>query len=162
MIVQYHAATSGSRRLIPRFYSELVSQVFSVRSTKLSFKQWFIGMVISTVFRCVLAVNVILNALDVAANVLIQLGCKREKSKRIRTVFETAHFFTRVYVEGTLNQSREHFREWFLWFRVEGRLIRVKICRFKNIRVTSSYIHVLHKTSHQVSRRSRAVDVKKI
>ena len=126
MIVQYHAATSGSRRLIPRFYSELVSQVFSVRSTKLSFKQWFIGMVISTVFRCVLAVNVILNALDVAANVLIQLGCKREKSKRIRTVFETAHFFTRVYVEGTLNQSREHFREWIHWFRVERRLIHVK------------------------------------
>ena len=93
MIVQYHAATSGSRRLIPRFYSELVSQVFSVRSTKLSFKQWFIGMVISTVFRCVLAVNVILNELDVAANVLIQLGCKRAKSKQIRAVFETAHFF---------------------------------------------------------------------
>ena len=100
--------------------------------------------------------------LDVAANVLIQLGCKRAKSKRIRTVFETAHLFIRIYVKGTLNQSREHFREWFLWFRVEGWPIRVKICRFKNIRVTSSYIHVLHKTSHQVSRRSRAVDVKKI
>ena len=161
-MVQYHAATSGSRHPIPRFYSELVSRVFSGRSSKLSFTQWFIGMVISTVFFFFLAVNVILNELDVAAKVLIQLGCKREKSKRIRTVFETAHFFTRVYVEGTLNQSREHFREWLLWFRVEGRLIRVKICRFKNIRVTSSCIHVLHKTSHQVSRRSRAVDVKKI
>ena len=59
-MVQYHAATSGSRCPIPRFYSELVSQVFSGRSTKLSFKQWFIGWVISAVFRCVLAVNVIL------------------------------------------------------------------------------------------------------
>ena len=77
------------------FHSELVSRVFSGRSSKLSFTQWFIGMVISTVFRCVLAVNVILNELDVAANVLIQLGCKRAKSKRIpRTFFETAHFFT--------------------------------------------------------------------
>ena len=44
-------------------------------------------MVIYTVFRCVLAVNVILNELDVAANVLIQLGCKRAKSKRIRIFF---------------------------------------------------------------------------
>ena len=148
MIVQYHAATSGSRRLIPRFYSELVSQVFSVRSTKLSFKQWFIGMVISTVFRCVLAVNVILNALDVAANVLIQLGCKREKSKRIRTVFETAHFFTRVYVEGTLNQSREHFREWLLWFRVEGRLIRVKICIHTYIHTLLTFPRGFSKTIH--------------
>ena len=119
-------------------------------------------MVISTVSRCELAVNVILTELDVAANVLIQLECKAVKSKRIRTVFETAHFFTRIYVEGTLNQSREHFREWLLWFRVEGMPIRVKICRFKNIRVTSSCIHALHRTSHQVSRRSRAVDVKKI
>ena len=86
-MVQYHAATSGSRRPIPRFYSELVSRVFSGRSSKLSFTQWFIGMVIYTVFRCVLAVNVILNELDVAANVLIQLGCKRTRSKRIQTFF---------------------------------------------------------------------------
>jgi len=121
------SATSGSRRPIPRFYSELVSQVFSGRSTKLSFKQWFIGMVIAAVLRCELALNVILNELDVAANMLIQLGCKRRKSKRIRTFFETAlFFFTQICVEGTLNQSREHFREWIHWFRVEGRLIRVK------------------------------------
>ena len=86
-MVQYHAATSGSRRPIPRFYSGLVNRVFSGRSSKLSFTQWFIGMVIYTVFRCVLAVNVILNELDVAANVLIQLGCKRTRSKRIRTFF---------------------------------------------------------------------------
>ena len=59
------------------FHSELVSRVFSGRSSKLSFTQWFIGMVISTVFRCVLAVNVILNELDVSA----------------RGPNETAHFF---------------------------------------------------------------------
>ena len=161
-MVQYHAATSGSRHPIPRFYSELVSRVFSGRSSKLSFTQWFIGMVISTVFRCVLAINVILNELDVAANVLIQLGCKRAKSKQIRAVFETAHFFTRIYVEGTLNQSREHFHEWLLWFRVEGRLIRVKKCGFKtDIRVTVS-VCSRAKTPHQVSRRSRAVDIKEM
>ena len=126
------------------FHSELVSRVFSGRSSKLSFTQWFIGMVISTVFRCVLAVNVILNALDVAANVLIQLGCKRAKSKQIRAVFETAHFFTRIYVEGTLNQSREHFREWLLWFRAEGRLIRVKNAVSKLIKgLLSRSVHVL-------------------
>ena len=135
------------------FHSELVSRVFSGRSSKLSFTQWFTGMVISTVFRCVLAVNVILNELDVAANVLIQLGCKRAKSKQIRAVFETAHFFTRICVEGALNQSREHFREWIHWFRVEGRLIRVKICRFKNIRVTSSYVQDLFTSS--IKRRIR-------
>lgn len=136
-MVQYHAATSGSRRPIPRFYSELVSRVFSGRSSKLSFTQWFIGMVISTVFRCVLAVNVILNELDVAANVLIQLGCKRAKSKQIRTFFlKPRIFFARICVEGTLNQSRKHFREWIHWFRVEGRMIRVKKCGFKtDIRV---------------------------
>lgn len=162
MMVQYHAATSGSRRPIPRFYSELVSQVFSGRSTKVSFKQWFIGVVIYTVFRCELAVNVILNELDVAANVLIQLGCKRAKSKQIRAVFETAHFFTRIYVEGNLNQSREHFREWIHWFRVEGRLIRVKKCGFKtDVRVTVS-VCSRPKTPHQVSRRRRAVDIKEM
>ena len=119
-------------------------------------------MVISTVFRCVLAVNVILNALDVAANVLIQLGCKRAKSKQIRAVFETAHFFTRIYVEGTLNQSREHFREWLLWFRGEGRLIRVKKCGLKtDVRVTVS-VCSRAKMPHQVSRRSRAVDIKEM
>ena len=83
MIVQYHAATSGSRRPIPRFYSELVSRAFSGRSSKLSFTQWFIGMVISTVFRCVLAVNVILNELDVSAR-----GPNESEH-----FFETAHFF---------------------------------------------------------------------
>ena len=68
MIVQYHAATSGSRRPIPRFSLRVRELVFSGRSSKLSFTQWFISMVISTVFRCVLAVNVILNELDVATN----------------------------------------------------------------------------------------------
>ena len=100
--------------------------------------------------------------LDVAANVLIQLGCKRAKSKQIRAVFETAHFFTRIYVEGTLNQSREHFREWLLWFRREGRLIRVKKCGFKtDISVTVS-VCSRPKTPHQVSCRSRAVDIKEM
>ena len=162
MIVQYHAATSGSRRPIPRF---------SLRVSKSSFLCSVIKVIIYAVVywyghlhRFSLRVGCKRDPyeLDVAGNVLIQLGCKRAKSKQIRAVFETAHFFTRIYVEGTLNQSREHFREWLLWFRVEGRLIRVKICRFKNIRVTSSCIHALHKTSHQVSRRSRAVDDKKI
>lgn len=92
-MVQYHAATSGSRRPIPRFYSELVSRVFSGRSSKLSFTQWFIGMVISTVFRCVLAVNVILNELDVAANVLIQLGCKHANPNESRELFLKTHIF---------------------------------------------------------------------
>lgn len=92
-MVQYHAARSGSRRPIPRFYSELVSRVFSGRSSKLSFTQWFIDMVIYTVFRCELAVKVILNELDVAANVVIQLECKRAKSKQIRTFFLKPHIF---------------------------------------------------------------------
>ena len=116
MMVLYHAAKSGSRRPIPRFYSELVRRVFSGRSSKLSFTQWFIGMVIFTVFRCVLAVNVIFNELDVSAR-----GPNDSEH-----FFETAHFLTRIYVEGTLNQSREHFPEWIHWFRVERRLIHVK------------------------------------
>ena len=56
-------------------------------------------------------------------------------------------------MEGALNQSREHFREWIHWFRVEGRLIRVKICRFKNIRVASSYVQDLFTSS--IKRRIR-------
>ena len=87
-MVQYHAATSGSRRPIPRFYSELVNRVFSGRSSKLSFTQWF-SYWYGNLHRFSLRVGRKRDPyeLDVAANVLIQLGCKRAKSEQVRTFF---------------------------------------------------------------------------